>query len=123
MEDEPLSDLHHLNGAIVLESTEKELQTFLLVLKNCEIRLNPSIAGMHGVPVVSTHTYSVGKYSQGGEVLIDTIHHTIKRSNKVKPTLFHSLPSTSFDLTEEEGPLQNDFSTIINTTNPSCKRN
>ena len=28
MESEPLSDLHHLNGAIVLESTEKELQTF-----------------------------------------------------------------------------------------------
>ena len=33
MESEPLSDLHHLNGTVVLESTEKELQTFLQVLK------------------------------------------------------------------------------------------
>ena len=114
MEDEPLSDLHHLNGAIVLESTEKELQTFLLVLKNCEIRLNPNIAGMYGVPVVSTQTYSVGKHSLGEEVPIDTIHHTIEKGSKVKPTSFHNLPPTSFDLTEEEGPLQNDFSTYFN---------
>ena len=64
--------------------------------------------------MVSTQTYSVGKHSLGEEVPIDTIHHTIEKGSKVKPTSFHNLPPTSFDLTEEEGPFQNDFSTYFN---------